>query len=107
MTEMTPHTPGPWAVIKEDHDISVDGEGWFEDQRVNGWTIVGNVEDDGLAIAIIDTGSPNVWDDDTLDANTALVSAAPEMLAALEWLHLGKGVPVDPAAVIAKARGHA
>jgi hypothetical protein len=99
------HTPGPWAVVEEDHDISVSGEGWFEDQNVNGWIVVGNLEDPTMAIAVIDTGYKNNWNDDKLDATAALVAAAPDLLAALEWLHAGKGSYVDPAAAIAKARG--
>jgi hypothetical protein len=72
-------TPGPWSIITEDHDISVDGEGWFDDQHVNGWVIVGNLEDPGMAIAVIDTGYQNHWNDTVLDANAQLVAAAPAL----------------------------
>ena len=86
MTPRTPitgeevgHTPGPWSVITEDHDISVDGEGWFEDQHVNGWIVVGNPEDPSMAIAVIDTGYLGNWNESLLDNNAALVAAAPSL----------------------------
>jgi hypothetical protein len=85
------HTPGPWSIITEDHDISVDGEGWFDDQHVNGWMIVGQIDSPDMAIAVLDTGYKNNWNDTTLDANAALIAAAPDQNAALnnavEFLH--------------------
>lgn len=78
------HTPGPWSIITEDHDISISGEGWFEDQHVNGWIIVGNPSDPSFAVAVLDMGFQNSWDvDGHWDANAALVAAAPDLLAAL------------------------
>ena len=50
---------------------------------------------------------PVPFSTDYAEADARLIATAPALLAALEWLHLGKGQPVDPAAVIAEARGEA
>lgn len=79
------HTPGPWEVIA-DHDISVSGE-WDEDGAltVSGFTAIKG-GDGELAIIVIDMNNVNQWNDPLLDANTALIKAAPNMLAALKAL---------------------
>jgi hypothetical protein len=97
------HTPGPWAVITEDHDISVEGEGWFEDQHVNGWMVVGNPDNPEMAIAVLDTGWKNCWRDEALDANAALIAAAPDMLAALQRFLEADGNPFSAAIAYAYA----
>lgn len=71
-----PATSLPWAVIEDDTDISIDGEGWLDGQFVNGWVVVGNQERDDLAIAVIQTGAMNSWDDEALDANAAYIVTA-------------------------------
>lgn len=71
-----PATPLPWAVIEDDTDISIDGEGWLDGQFVNGWVVVGNQERDDLAVAVIQTGAMNSWDDEALDANAAYIVTA-------------------------------
>lgn len=100
---MATHTPGPWAVIREDHDISVDGEGWFEDQHVNGWVVVGNAERPDFACAVIDTGYRNSWNDSLLDSNVALIAAAPDLLASLIELL----APLEAASAAMVAEGKA
>lgn len=41
------------------------------------------------------------------ETNAQLIAAAPELLAALLWLHAGIGEPVDVGHIIAKATGAA
>ena len=114
------HTSGPWVVIDDDHAISVDGEGWLDGQHVNGWVVIGNPDNPEMAIAVLDTGSKNYWHDEKLDANAALVAAAPDfydVACALELLlreregELGRLSPqmqviaASNRAALAKARG--
>ena len=92
------HTPGPWI---------------FEPHNAFGTTFLG----EQWPFGYISTAHPPVpifgmdpvleYSVGELEANARLIAAAPDLLAALEWLHLGKGKPVDVAAAIAKARGEA
>ena len=65
---MAEHTPGPWRVCKEYHNITVVG---CNGERI-AYPLVANL------------------DDDAMHANSRLIAAAPELLAAmkrvLEWL---------------------
>lgn len=81
MSDFIKHiTPGPWGRIKDD-DISISGEGWMDaadrsPTTVNGWVILGSPDDDSIAIAVIDLGPTNQWDDGKADAHEALVVEA-------------------------------
>jgi len=85
------HTPGPWCMGQDPHT--------YEAALIS-------AAKDVVAYAVWEGGSGCHLEIGKLE-DERLICAAPELLAALEWLHLGKGKPVDPAAVIAKARGRA
>ena len=77
------HTPGPWSAKGAD---VFDSEG-------------------GLVVSLTNSWRRDKVSRERERCDPPLIAAAPELLAALEWLHLGKGKPVDIAAVISKARG--
>ena len=96
---MSKHTPGPWAIKKSPKAEAVtDGKDWP-------WLVSYN--DGGYEgyLAIVQT--------ENAKANARLISAAPELLEALENLERTAGLPAmqdDPAraaarAAIAKAKG--
>lgn len=76
------HTPGPWELLR-DTDVSVSG-GPFEDgTEITGWKVFGNPAAPNMVLIVAEVAAPNSWDDELLDANSDLASAAPELLAAL------------------------
>lgn len=96
------HTPGPWVAEPEQ---ASDGRGIAICAPHNGWIVATITPEDGRPADVID------------EANAALISAAPDLLAALEAMlvsvyrnapMLSHTMEYDAArAAIAKARGQA
>lgn len=97
---MSKHTPGPWVV-----------EGW--DVREPDGCVI----NEGLQVVAIKNGAEcsiyaatECGDGDEMEANLHLIAAAPELLAALEFLMAAHGEQLDTAfsqanLAIAKAKG--
>ena len=100
-TQTTQHTPGPWAISQYRSPVSFRAEIY----QVGGASETVAVVSDHLSHLEIDA----------LSANAALISAAPDMLAALRYVidwKEGSAWDADTAramvkAAIAKAEGHA
>jgi hypothetical protein len=78
-------TPGPWEKVGE-HELSLYGHVADEEVVVSGSVVIANPEMDEMAIVVADMNFRNVWDDDLLDANVALICAAPKLFKALAEL---------------------
>jgi hypothetical protein len=77
---MSKHTPGPWDVVEW-------GSRWGVEATIEGYSVVVFGTDD-------DDAGVNGRDDDEMRANTRLIAAAPELLAALRDLqNIASGVP--------------
>lgn len=83
-------TRGTLAIIEEETDFSISGEGWFDGQTVGSYFVLGIPDNPRFAIAMIDTSGRPYWDDTEVDAYAAgivaLVNAAEPMLDEIERL---------------------
>jgi hypothetical protein len=108
------HTPGPWNIHPayiNDQPMPVrsdDGEhwNWLPIRIAKGERLIGYSEFNDC----VNCGWPHVDNVEEAIANARLMVAAPELLAALEYLRMCIEDGVDPAmsstnAAIAKARG--
>lgn len=90
----TKHTPGPWAFAPDSSGVGTHGSIWGNDQES---VCVAEVVDDGEMGAI------------ELTANARLITAAPDMLAALDAIACHSSCPPSlfaiACAAIAKADG--
>jgi hypothetical protein len=75
---MTEHTPGPWVRSPKAYDT----EDWSPTRADAEWIVLGSERED-LPVAII-CGDYIVDDSARLEANARLITAAPDMLAALK-----------------------
>lgn len=64
------HTPGPWTDLGTAIGVAYRGEGGESDQL----------------IPIVLKDKPSIWDEDEYQANSRLIAAAPDLLAALQEL---------------------
>lgn len=79
------HTPGPWVKVSE-HELSLSGHLDDEEVVVSASAVIANPDMDEMAIVVADMNFRNCWDDKLLDANVALVCAAPALFKALSEL---------------------
>ncbi len=68
-------------IIPNDCDITVDGEGWEDNNVVTQWQVLGDANDNSMAIVVVQFGRPNEWDD---FAHDAIVSRVLNCYNALE-----------------------
>ena len=90
---MSPHTPGPWRVVEEDL------------RGGRHYSIAANAMPDGYVM-------DGIHEDDNGEANATLMAAAPDLLAALEYVMSAHGEQLDDAfdkaqRAIARAKGEA
>lgn len=100
---MDKHTPGPWVAMQNGRYVT-DNPWSVDHEEGNDNTIAPIGGPNGQVVAIVvmdDENRADRWDDTELDANAALIAAAPDLLADLreaaatlrryETLHRAKG----------------